>query len=100
MTHATHAMHANSLAAYREERPVLSKRAADVLEVVRMFGPLTDREIVDTLGYRDMNAIRPRVTELIDARLLVEHDRVRCQVTGKTVRRVKAREPGEQMTLL
>lgn len=93
-------MHVNSLTAYREERPRLSQRAADVLEVVRMFGPLTDREIVETMGYRDMNAVRPRVTELIEAGILVEHDSVRCPVTGKTVRRVAVRRPGEQMALL
>lgn len=100
MIHAAHAMHAHSLAAYREERPALSKRAAEVLEVVWAFGPLTDREIVDTLGYRDMNACRPRVTELIEAGVLVEHDSVRCPVTGKRVRRVTVRRAGEQLGLL
>lgn len=93
-------MHEHSLRAYREERPALSRRAADVLEVVRMFGPLTDREITETMGFSECNACRPRVTELIAAGLLVEHDSVRCPVTGKTVRRVAIRRPGEQMTLL
>ncbi len=47
-----------------------------------------------------MNACRPRVTELIEAGVLVEHDSVRCPVTGKTVRRVAVRKPGEQMAML
>lgn len=93
-------MHANSLSAYHQERPRLSQRAAEVLDVVRMFGPLTDRQIAETLGYRDMNAVRPRCTELIEAGLLVEHDNARCPVTGKTVRRVAVRRPGEQLGLL
>lgn len=93
-------MHANSLQAYREERPRLSQRAADVLQVVHAFGPLTDREITETMGFRERNAVSPRVTELIEAGLLVEHDSVRCPVTGKTVRRVTVRRPGEQLGLL
>ena len=96
----THAIHEHSLRAYREERPALSVRAAAVLAIVGRYGPMTDREIVDRLGYRDMNACRPRVTELLQAGLIVEHDAIRCAVTGKTVRRVRVRVEGEQLGLL
>lgn len=92
-------MHTNSLTAYREERPRLSQRASEVLDVVRMFGPLTDRQIMETMGFAEPNAVRPRCTELIEAGLLVEYDNVRCPVTGKTVRRVAVRKPGEQMAM-
>lgn len=98
--HAQHAMHPHSVQAYREERPALQAREREVLEVVRTFGPMTDREVMECCGYREPNAVRPRITGLIDAGLLVEHDRVRCPVTGKTVRRAAVRMPGEQMAML
>lgn len=100
MTHAAHAMHPHSVQAYREERPALQTREREVLEVVRAFGPLTDREVMECCGYQEPNAVRPRITSLIDAGELIEVDRVRCAVTGKTVRRVAVRRPGEQMRLL
>lgn len=89
-------MHTNSLSAYHQERPRLSQRAAEVLGAVVAHGPMSDREIMDALGFRDPNTVRPRVTELIRCGLLVEHSAVRCPVTGKTVRRVAVRKPGEQ----
>ena len=91
-----HAMHANSLQAYREERQALQARELEVLDVLRMFGPLTDREVMECCGYAEPNAVRPRITRMVALGILVEHDAVRCPVTGKTVRRVKVRRAGEQ----
>lgn len=96
MTNAQHAMHSNSLRAYLEERPALQQREREIVDVVRVFGPITDREVMERCGYREPNAVRPRITGLIADGLLVEHDRVRCPVTGKTVRRVAVMNPGEQ----
>lgn len=97
--HPAHAMHEHSLRAYREERPALQAREREILDVVHAFGPLTDREVMETCGYREPNAVRPRITGLIAAGLLVQHDCVRCPVTGKTVRRVAIRRAGEQMAM-
>lgn len=93
-------MHEHSLQAYREERPALQAREREVVDVLRMFGPMTDRQVMECCGYAEPNAVRPRITRLIELGVLVEHDAVRCPVTGKRVRRVKVRRAGEQMRLI
>ena len=66
-------------------------RQRRIMKVVRGAGhPLTDREIKDSLGYVDMNSVRPRVTELVGDGVLVECGKRRCGVTGLSVRTVKA----------
>ena len=81
-------VHANSRAAYFEAAGMISRRAQMVLDWVRANGRATDRQIVDGLGFRDMNACRPRVTELVQMGALVEVGTVTCPVTHKTVRLV------------
>jgi predicted HTH transcriptional regulator len=89
--HATHRMHPHSLDAYRAEESKLSKRAEAVLTWITEHGPHTDREVMQGMGFTEPNAVRPRITELIDAGKLMEVCSVRCPVTGKTVRRVDIR---------
>lgn len=84
-------MHANSLSAYHSEEVKLSKRAEAVLAWIQLHGPHTDREVMQGMGFAEPNAVRPRITELIDAGRLMEVGDVRCPVTGKTVRRVDIR---------
>jgi len=79
-------MHGHSLAAYREERKNLLTRGQLVLEWLRAHPKSTDRQIMEGLGFRDMNQVRPRCTELVEKGLLVEVGELRCPVTGKTVR--------------
>ncbi len=96
--HASHSMHDNSLAAYRAEEPKLSTRAQAIYAWLVAHGPATDRQIMEGMGFRDMNAVRPRVTELLElphAKLMEVGD-VRCQTTGKTVRRVDIRRPRQK----
>lgn len=67
----------------------LGRRAHEVLVCVSRAGrPLTDREVAAALGFADMNAVRPRITELLQDGWLREVDEVVDQVTGKLVRRV------------
>ena len=84
-------MHENSLAAYSEGNRSggLSDRAARILGVVRHRGLCTDRQIKDALGFDDMNAVRPRITELIKANYLEEFDSISDPVTGRKARRVR-----------
>ena len=84
----TQRVHENSRKAYHEERPKLSDRCAGILEFLRQPPQswMTDREIKEAMGHADMNAVRPRITELIDAGYLMETGKVKCPVTGKTVR--------------
>lgn len=91
MDHAVHRMHEHSLAAYHAEEPRLSRRAEAVLAWISEHGPHTDREVMRGMGFTDMNAVRPRITELIEAGKLMEVGDVRCSVTGKRVRRVDIR---------
>ena len=86
-------MHNNSIKAYREEFPKLSKRASDIYFFLlnNMEIGFTDRDIKNYMKFEDMNMVRPRVTELIQQGLLEEVDKITCKVTGKTVRMVSLR---------
>ena len=81
-------VHKNSRKAYHEERPKLSDRCATIMEWFEWRSPntLTDRQVMAHMRFTDMNAVRPRITELIDAGYLMEVGKVKCPVTGKTVR--------------
>lgn len=93
-------MHDNSIAAYQEERPKLSKRAELIYAWILEHGPRTDREVAQGMGFgQDMNACRPRITELIAAGRLMEVCSRRCPATGKTVRVVDVRRPRGQTSL-
>lgn len=84
--------HDDSLSAHGDDRlqHALTGRRAEIVAWLREHGPATDREIVTGLYYdgADMNLVRPRVTELLDACAVEEIDRVRDQATGMMVRRV------------
>lgn len=78
-------VHANSLEAFR----TLDRRARSeaILTVYRdSMRPLTDRQVMEALGFHDANAVRPRITELLDAGKLCEVESAKDHVTGKTVR--------------
>ncbi|MFA5265067.1 MAG: hypothetical protein WC378_14680 [Opitutaceae bacterium] len=90
--------HTNSAASLAQERDNgrLGRRAEAVLMALRSFqSPPTDRMIAEKLGYADLNAVRPRITELIELGLVVEMRSTTCQVTGKTVRTTRALHPAE-----
>lgn len=82
----TQRLHANSREAYRAERSELKARSLAILVEVRVNGQGTDRQIKDRMGFTEMNAVRPRITELVDAGLLCEMETVKCEVTGRHVR--------------
>ena len=83
-------VHLNSIKAYREDPESLSKRAKLVLDWFRIqASPRTDRDCMLALGFSDMNAVRPRITELVQAGLLREAGNVQDPITNKTVRTVE-----------
>lgn len=92
-------MHTNSLAAYQEESATLSRRAKEILTFLERHGPATDRQTKVFLGYPDMNCVRPRITELIDANLVHEIGSTIDATTEKKVRVVAAVSTTKQMTL-
>jgi predicted HTH transcriptional regulator len=79
-------IHANSIAAYRSEQPRISRRAQQIIAWLEIHPRKTDREIMQGMGFSDMNSVRPRVTELVDSGRLVEVGEKVCPVTRKTVR--------------
>jgi predicted HTH transcriptional regulator len=49
---------------------------------------MTDRQIIEALNVTDVNNIRPEITRLKQKGVLRESGKVKCPVTGKTVRTV------------
>lgn len=97
--HAEHRMHRHSLDAYLSEKLHLSARARTIYLWVLEHGRATDRQIMRGLGFTDPNAVRPRVTELVDALLLAEVGETRDAETGKTVRLVDLRKSQGELPL-
>ncbi len=88
MTHATHAMHENSLAAYAAASATLRGRKRLIIDLLNNCGrPMTDRGLALYCG-RDVAFIQPRLSDLIDDGVLIEVERVECPITGHMVRRV------------
>jgi len=93
-------MHANSLDAYHEGRlEDFTKRQREILGAFAQRVTLTDRECLAALGYADMNAVRPRITELIDQGVLREIGGTSCPVTKKRVRvcEIAPRKPADYL---
>ena len=82
--HDEHDMHENSLEAYEEERERLRSRSQKILGIYA--GAMMDRDVKEALGFGDMNAVRPRITELVDKGLLVECGKTVDPSTRRTVR--------------
>lgn len=86
------AVHQNSIDAFHAQEAKLSARAQAVLAWITQHGPHTDREVAYGMGYgENLNAVRPRITELIDASKLMEVCNVTCPVTKRAVRKVDIR---------
>ena len=84
-------IHPNSMAAYVSSRDLRETRRAAIIRFLREHGPATDREVMRGMGFDDMNAVRPRLTEAIQKNEAVEVGRPRFDaLTGKTVRVVAA----------
>ncbi len=78
-------VHANSIASF----VTLSKteRCRAILTVYReSVRGLTDRQVMEAMGFTDGNSVKPRISEMVDDGRLAEVGKVKCHVTGKTVR--------------
>lgn len=96
-----HQVHENSLASFNSlDR---ESRRQVVVRVYEAFGPQTDREVGHRLGFSDLNAVKPRISEMVAREQsdsitqypLIECGRRRDPLTNKTVRVVRLRLPGE-----
>lgn len=81
--------HTNSLTAHRQITPTLTGRRAQVLDFLRHHGPATDRQIMRGLGFSDPNAVRPRITELLDMGLITQAGTTTDPTTHMQVRLIK-----------
>lgn len=79
--------HINSVRSWQElDR---DSRAYLVCERLHRIGkPATDRQLCESLGFGDMNAVRPTITQLVAAKHLAEVGSVSCPKTRRTVRKV------------
>ncbi|MBC5786767.1 hypothetical protein [Clostridium facile] len=76
-------------ASYRKLNP--ASRRAIILQTLGN-GEMTSREIATKLGYTDMNAVRPRITELMQMGKIIVCGSTFDPVTGRAVavyRRIK-----------
>ena len=63
-------------------------RKREIMDAFEREGkPMTDRQLAKYLGYADLNAVRPRVTELIADKVLREYCTVLCETTKRPVRK-------------
>ena len=87
-------IHENSLKSNHE----MEKRQAAILEIYKIMPTcLTDRDVMFHMGMFDMNAVRPRISEMLDRGILEERGKVTCPVTGRTVRLVGLPESQKRM---
>ena len=81
-------IHPNSIEAARKIDDKLSRQAR-IIEVYRSAGrPLTDRQVKEALGLSEMNQVRPRITELVQAGRLREVGKYKDEYTRTSVRLV------------
>ena len=80
-----HPNSAAAAAAFRESG-ANAEREREVLFAYVQQGFLTDREVARSLGYDDMNAVRPTITRLVQEGRLREVGTKKCRESGRTVR--------------
>lgn len=88
-------IHDNSTKSYRENESsgkgeTYRKKIVDLL--TKANEPMTDRQIINTLEVQDVNNIRPEITRLKQAGVLIEAGKKKCPITGKTVRTVRIKK--------
>ncbi len=93
--------HENSMMAYEETAKERAARREAVLGVYQASTtPLTDRDVMRSMGFNDPNAARPRITELVTEGVLVECGKIRDSLTRRLVRLTKIRQPEFQESFL
>lgn len=89
-------IHENSLKAHTSLKK--SQRERMILAVLEFEGvPMTDRNIMKALNFNEPNAVRPRITELIQDGTLTECANFTDRLTGRRVRAVRLAGKPKQM---
>jgi len=80
-------IHDNSILSNRETERY--RRRQVIIEIYRKANkPLTDREVRDLGGFREMNEVRPRITEMVNEGILLEFSQIFDKASRRTVRTV------------
>lgn len=78
-------LHDNSFMSLKQVKK--HKRRDQIFKVYYQSNtPLTDRQVAGVLGFPDLNSVRPRITELVEAKILREAGQAKDSLTGRTVR--------------
>ena len=80
-------VHWNSISSYSAVLPSIGQRHQEIIDILEDTS-MTDRQIAEALGYSDLNAVRPRITELVQGGILRECGTTTCETTGRPVRLV------------
>ena len=84
-------MHRNSLEAYHAID--INEREGMILSVLEdAQRPMTDRQIMENLGFNDPNKVRPRITDLIKKGILLECASIRDFRSRKYVRTTRIKQ--------
>ena len=75
---------------YRATNTATRKRI--LLWAFERYGPMTARECAAALGYQDLNAVKPRITELCGEGLLEAAGKRKDPVTDRNVAVFKLKE--------
>ena len=79
-------MRGPSLEARHVFRGDIAKRQFEVLAYLKQKGPSTARQVMEGMGYKELNTVRPRLTELRKSGLVFELDeKTPDHVTGINV---------------
>lgn len=74
-----------SILSYSDLEPEEIREAyKEILGALKLYGPLTDRELALVMEASDPNRVRPRRNELVKIGLVESDGRRRCQITGRT----------------
>jgi len=95
-------MHQNSLNTFHELEEHLNQREKDVLSIYQQNHPtpISDRYVMNALGFSDPNKVRPRITSLRDKKYIVEVGKMRDEETGQNVRHCRLiQQDGDQLEL-
>ncbi len=79
-------LHVHSLEVYRCMLGLFTPRAKRILDLYRERGPMTDRQVMQKLGYTDMNAVRPRISSLVEAGWLVRWNKLPSNPVDRLIR--------------
>jgi len=86
-------IHPHSLAAHADgDAGPFSERESLIICALHQLGQATDRQLMKHLGFTDMNAVRPRLTELIESGVVTECGSLIDPSTKKRVRIVRLNE--------